>query len=163
MSIMGTTICLNQAGLGGVGDGGGVHNATGSGIQIMMSEVLTNTTVDNGGGVFSAGNFAAILDSTLGANQASAGGGAYNAAGIMDIIQSILRANQASAGGGAYNAAGNMDIIQSILRANQASAGGGAYNAANMNISSAEQHAARSAAAFTHASTATASSLTWSR
>jgi uncharacterized repeat protein (TIGR01451 family) len=135
MSIMGTTICLNQAGLGGVGDGGGVHNATGSGIQIMMSEVLTNTTVDNGGGVFSAGNFAAILDSTLGANQASAGGGAYNAAGNMDIIQSILRANQASAGGGAYNAA-NMNIDQSTVQSNTAnSLGGGLYNAATANVS----------------------------
>jgi uncharacterized repeat protein (TIGR01451 family)/CSLREA domain-containing protein len=136
MSIVGTTICLNQAGLGGVGDGGGVYNATGSGIQIMMSEVLTNTTVDNGGGVFSAGNFAAIFDSTLGANQASAGGGAYNAAN-MNIVASTVQSNTAtSLGGGVYNdaAATGLFVNFSTLRGNSAPTGSGLYNAAAANM-----------------------------
>jgi uncharacterized repeat protein (TIGR01451 family)/CSLREA domain-containing protein len=125
-----TTICLNQAGLGGVGDGGGIYNNVNGGLQVMMSQVLTNTTVDNGGGIYNASPNSGILNSTVQSNTASAGGGAYNAAGNMLIDTSTLRTNQASGdGGGAYNA-DQMFVVASTVQSNTAgSLGGGVYNA----------------------------------
>jgi uncharacterized repeat protein (TIGR01451 family)/CSLREA domain-containing protein len=127
-----TTICLNQAGLGGVGDGGGIYNNVNGGLQVMMSQVLTNTTVDNGGGIYNASPNSGILNSTVQSNTASAGGGVYNAAGSMLIDMSTLRTNQASGdGGGAYNA-DQMFVVASTVQSNTAgSLGGGVYNASS--------------------------------
>ena len=156
-----TTICLNQAGLGGVGDGGGIYNN--GGLQVMMSQVLTNTTVDNGGGIYNASPNSGIFNSTVQSNTASAGGGVYNAAGSMLIDTSTLRTNQAgNDGGGAYNAA-DMNITASTVQSNTAnSLGGGVYNASSatgllVNVSTLRSNSAPTGGGLYNAATANVS------
>ncbi|MGQ9814689.1 MAG: choice-of-anchor Q domain-containing protein, partial [Candidatus Roseilinea sp.] len=130
MAIQQSVVCDNQAGAGGTGDGGGVYNGASGGISIGLSQVLTNTAPDNGGGVYNAGSSANIFDSLLRANQATDGGGAYNAGAVMNVSASVVRDNQATNnGGGVYNATGaNVNVFQSTLDSNSANAGGGLYN-----------------------------------
>jgi uncharacterized repeat protein (TIGR01451 family) len=134
--------------------GGGVSNENNSGgsatFTLNASSVSTNTAQGDpsngfafGGGVFirGAGGSAIIVNSTLGANQASAGqasagGGAYNAAN-MNIVASTVQSNTAtSLGGGVYNdaAATGLFVNVSTLRSNSAPTGGGLYNAAAANM-----------------------------
>ncbi len=136
MMLMASTVCANAAGAGGAGNGGGMYNL--GFVNIMNSQVLTNTAPNDGGGIFNAG-FVGIGDSAFSANTASNGngGGVYNT-GSMGVGQSTFSANSASNGngGGAFNDATAIlfSISNSTFQGNSAIDGGGLYNAGPANV-----------------------------
>ncbi|WP_169237160.1 choice-of-anchor Q domain-containing protein [Candidatus Roseilinea sp. NK_OTU-006] len=137
MMLMASTACANAAGACGAGNGGGMYNL--GSVNIMNSQVLTNTAPNDGGGVFNAG-FVGIGQSTFSANSATNGngGGVYNT-GSMSIGQSAFSANSATNGngGGVFNdaTAAGFFISNSTFQSNSAIDGGGLYNAGPANVS----------------------------
>ncbi|MCP5099478.1 MAG: DUF11 domain-containing protein [Chloroflexi bacterium] len=119
-------------------DGGGVvsiGNTTLTRLTINQTEILTNTTTANGGGVYNSGNFATavITASTISENSAvavggGAGGGIYNN-GILTINDSTIDNNHARTGGGIEHSGSNLYMTNVTISANQANDdGGGLYN-----------------------------------
>ena len=119
----------------------GNHNAYGGGIMnngpllIINSTISGNVTysgtntVGPGGGLYTAGYTATVVDSTFNDNAAGAGGGIYKAGYPLIVINSTLSGNHSTGGGGGlYAASGAANLFNVTITQNQANsdnAGGG--------------------------------------
>ena len=122
-----STVAENSSG----NSGGGIMNDGGT-VFLYESQVLSNTAVAQGQGIFNTFRME-ITDSLIAGNQifdTVDGGGIYNT-GILTLTQSTLSDNQAYNGGGIYNA-GSLQMEAVTFEGNIATyfvgSGGGLYN-----------------------------------
>ena len=136
--------------------GGGVFNASDSGMRITDSNFLDNIAVeDDGGGVYNArvmeisgsafmGNVAGgrggaisnsgsliVRNSTIDHNSARHGGGIHNFNTIDTLVvgeSTLSRNNATELGGGLYNELGGITFTNGTISTNTAASGGGVYS-----------------------------------
>lgn len=107
-------------------DGGGVWVGPDSSLEVSTSEVLGNSALGLGGGMYNAGT-ADLSRSTFCGNQADYGGGLRNDGGVIDVLNCTFTANSAGSRGGAIDndLGGSLDLLNSTLSGNSAALGGG--------------------------------------
>lgn len=143
LSIAGSVIRDNTAGLAGQsnGGGGGIFNAGGD-THISESIVNNNSTYNGYGGGISSSHLLAIANSWIHDNTTNShGGGVYNTATAV-ITGTVLESNRAGHDGGnlySGNDEGDsaLTVTSSELRAGQARHGGAIFNSGALALSSA--------------------------
>ncbi len=89
-------------------------------LKIRNSSIYSNTSNNNGGGIYSTGNLM-IANSTISGNSAPMGGGIYVFGGKVSISSSTIGLNRADSNGGIYIYYTAKSAIQNtILAGNQA-------------------------------------------
>lgn len=107
-------------------DGGGIWVNGGSTVEIMTSDIVDNSALGLGGGLYNAGT-ADLSRSTFSGNQAVYGGGIRNDGGMIDVLNCTFTGNAATVRGGAVDndVDGSLDLLNSTLSGNSAEVGGG--------------------------------------
>ena len=111
--------------------GGGLWSSP-TGTLIVGTTTVQNNTAPRGGGVFKQGSGGAVeIDrSLLRGNAAStAGGGLYSAGGFVTVRNSTVSGNTAGDGGGAFVAAGRLSLLSATVARNVATGTGGGLRA----------------------------------
>ena len=127
-TITDSTISNNWAS----GDGGGILNpedssGTSAKLTVSGSNIIGNTAVVAGGGIFNALGTATVTGSVISENSAKFGGGIDNEGpfAMLAVSDSKISGNSATYGGGTYNG-GRTSITDSMISENSATADGGA-------------------------------------
>lgn len=109
-----------------------VNRLDGSGICLVAAapemdklEIINNTNLSNGGGIYISGVTAKITNSTLSNNRAGYGGAVFCASATLTLENIIVQGNQANTGAGFCTNAATMNITNALITGNYASNNGG--------------------------------------
>lgn len=135
------TVVLQKLTLtGGNSSFGGALINTGSTLSLLNSNLIGNTTPDNGGGIYNwDGGSLLVENSTVSGNQATAGGGIYfngESGGTLTIYRSTLLNNRANFGGALFITGGTNLIENATLTQNSSltDQGGGVWSQGNATL-----------------------------
>jgi subtilisin-like proprotein convertase family protein len=120
------------------GQGGGIYNSTSGQLIFSSGSFYNNTTSNEGGALFNAGEASLDLTQTTDNVANKAGGGAYNAASSQLTIDTSAISNNTATGqqGGGIDNLGTLTVRQSALTYNVATVaqGGGLHNAGTADL-----------------------------
>jgi CSLREA domain-containing protein len=121
-----------------VGGGGGLSLSYGSVVTIYESDILSNTTYVEGGGIQNEGTLA-VVNSTLSGNHSGQEGGAIANYGTLTVTNSTLSGNASEIeyyqlSGGAILNNGTLSITNSTLTGNHAWSGGAIANGGTLTV-----------------------------
>lgn len=107
-------------------NGGGLHSTWAGEVTIVNNNIISNTTVANGGGMFIGGK-ATISNNTLSNNSAENGGAMYlDNSSNSSIASNTVIGNFATQSGGAIVLSGGASISDNVFAENSATKNGGA-------------------------------------
>jgi hypothetical protein len=135
VTLNNSTVSGNQAG----NRGGGISILFGDAEHAVAtngSTIRGNTAGNGGGGVYQIGGMAALINSTISDNTATAsnGGGFLNRGGTTTLTSSTITNNSASAGGGGLHEEhqlANVTLVRTLISGNSAADGDEVQRAAD--------------------------------
>jgi hypothetical protein len=96
--------------------GGGVCVMQGSGLRLLRTRILGNTSARQGGGLYVNESFAELTEVVIAGNVATVGGAVYTQnQGRVLFVQSTLAANRANIGAGLFLVGGTSSFLRSII------------------------------------------------
>ena len=117
--------------------GGGIYNDSAAQLNLMNTNILSNTAKDSGGGLFNLGG-ATLTNLTVKINAGINGGGLYNtgSGSNLTLNNSTVMDNQAdSSGGGLYNdGPASLSGVSLINNRALTTNGGGIFNSSNAQL-----------------------------
>jgi predicted outer membrane repeat protein len=121
LTLINCRIISNSAAYGG----GIFQEGTTGRVDVIGSQIESNTTVNHGGGLYVRGSVAFTSAQVLSNTATFHGGGAHVETGLATVSGGVWRANRAGRNGGAINSNGNLTLSGTAIISNTAQNGGG--------------------------------------
>jgi CSLREA domain-containing protein len=122
LTVINTMILNNR----GIYRGGGISSGTGTAFTVTHSSIISNTSINEGGGGIRNFGSAIIENSNIVSNTTNFDGGGIDSSGTLEIYNSTLAGNTASVGGGlVINYGGLATLTDSTISGNSANGNGG--------------------------------------